>query len=125
MWLFILLRLTYSLCYRSTTLTAEEQRHSSERLSRSTVNINKEHSAPRHTQPPRPPPPRPSPPAVQLSSLHQGQRSTVSANTVVKDTMPTISTSDSITKSSLDRNALPEGLVETMDHIVGQVNEFY
>jgi hypothetical protein len=49
----------------------------------------------------------------------------VSANTVVKDTMPTISTSDSITKSSLDRNALPEGLVETMDHIVGQVNEFY
>ena len=128
---------------RTTPLTVEEQRSSSNRLSRSTPSTNQEPGVTRQTQPPRPssarpvPAPAPAPTTtVQLSSVAHSQRSNISAHAAALHALPDPPQMQSsastlppppsgstagTNKGSIDRSALPEGLVETMDHIVGQV----
>lgn len=124
---------------KPTPLTANAQRSSSNRLSKSTVNINQSSAAPRHLPPQRQTLARPSG-SVQLTSHEDGQRSINSATAAALQSLPPppyprSSGDDSVDKPPsslpnpsaekmqppLDRNTLPPGLVETMDHIVGQV----
>ena len=119
--------------------TVEEQRSSSNRLSRSTVNINQPPGVARQMPPPPRPSPAPRPTAsVQVSSQEHRQRSHISAaaaaaletlpppptqRTTATLGMPDDTPTTEKTQPALDRNALPAGLVETMDHIVGQVRK--
>lgn len=129
--------------FRSVTTTnAEEQRTSSARLSRSTPSTNQPPGLARRTKglPAAAPAPPPRANAtVQLSSMYQTQRSSETAASVAaqglppppqrapsgsnKPPSPQSHGNGQRGEARMDRSVLPEALVETMDHIVGQVRE--